>query len=88
MVVWHLLFSFQQPTQCSMTMTPKKKVCYCCAFQSGSAEKQSSKSFLREGHKVSEIANLFGVSRTTVYEFEKRTDDGESVNRRAGSDRI
>ena len=42
---------------------------------------------LRAGHKVSEVANLVGVSRTTVYSIEKRMDDGEGVNRRASSGR-
>ena len=39
----------------------------------------------RAGHKVSEVANLVGVSRTTVYAIKKHMDDGEGVNRRAGS---
>ena len=42
---------------------------------------------LRAGHKVSEVANLVRVSRTTVYAIKKRMDDGEGVNRRAGSGR-
>ena len=42
---------------------------------------------LRAWHKVSEVANLVGVSRTTVYSIKKRMDDGEGVNRRAGSGR-
>ena len=41
----------------------------------------------RAGHKVSEVANLVGESRTTVYTIKKRMDDGEDVNRRAGSGR-
>ena len=40
---------------------------------------------LRAGHNVSEAANFPVVSRTTVYEIKKRMDDGEGVNRRAGS---
>lgn len=42
---------------------------------------------LRAGNKVSEVANLVSVSRTTVYSIKKRMDDGEGVNRRAGSGR-
>lgn len=42
---------------------------------------------LQAGHKVSHVANLVGVSRTTVYAIKKRMDDGEGVNRRAGSGR-
>ena len=42
---------------------------------------------LRAGHKVSDVADLGGVSRTTVYAIKKRKDDGEGVNRRAGSGR-
>ena len=37
----------------------------------------------REGHKVSEIAHLDGVSRTVVYVIKKRMGDGECVNRPA-----
>ena len=40
-------------------------------------------SALLAGHKVSDVANLVGVSRTTVYAIKKRIDDGEGVNRRA-----
>ena len=40
---------------------------------------------LRAGHKVSEVANLVGVSPTTVYAFKKRMDDGEGINKLAGS---
>ena len=36
---------------------------------------------------VSEVTNLVEVFRTTVYVIYKRTDDGEGVNRRAGSGR-
>ena len=39
----------------------------------------------QRGHKVSEVANLVGVSRTTVYSIKKHMDDGEGINRRAGS---
>ena len=42
---------------------------------------------LRAGHKVSEVANLVEVSRTTIYAIKKRMDDGKSVKRRAGSGR-
>ena len=42
---------------------------------------------LRTGHKVSRVANLVGVSRTTVFAIKKRMDGGEGVNRRAGNDR-
>ena len=42
---------------------------------------------LRAGHKVSEVAKLVGVSRTTVYATKKRMDDGVGVNRCAGSGR-
>ena len=38
---------------------------------------------LRVEHKVSEVANLIGVSHTTVYVIKKRLDDGECVSRRA-----
>ena len=37
--------------------------------------------------KVSEVANIVEGSRTTVYAFKKRMNDGEGVNRRAGSGR-
>ena len=40
---------------------------------------------LRARHKVSEVANLVGVPRPTVYTSKKRMDDGERVNRRVGS---
>ena len=40
---------------------------------------------LRAGYKVSKVAHLVGVSRTTVYAIKMRLDDGEGVNRRAGS---
>ena len=40
---------------------------------------------LRAGHKVSKVANLVGVSPTTVYAIKKRKDDGKGVNRRAAS---
>ena len=40
---------------------------------------------IRAEHKVSEVANLAGVSRTTVCAIKKRTDDKEDVNRSAGS---
>ena len=43
---------------------------------------------LRVGHKESAVANLVGVSCTTVYAIKKRIDDGEGVNRRAGSGRM
>ena len=42
---------------------------------------------LRAGHKVSEVANIVGVSVTAVYVIMKRMKDGEGVNRRAGSGR-
>ena len=42
---------------------------------------------LRAGHKVSEVANLVGVSRIAVYAIKKRMDDGEGVDRRADSGR-
>ena len=42
---------------------------------------------LRAGHKVSEVAKLVGVSRTTVYSIKKRMGDGEGVIRQAGSSR-
>ena len=35
---------------------------------------------LRAGVKVSEAANLVGVSRTIVYLIKKRMDDGEGIN--------
>ena len=35
--------------------------------------------FLRAGHKVGEVANLFGVSPTTIYAIKKRMDDGKGV---------
>ena len=43
--------------------------------------------FLRAGHKVSKVTNLIRVYRTTIYAMKKRMDDGEVVNRRAGSHR-
>ena len=42
---------------------------------------------LRAGDKASEVANLVGVSRTTVNAIKKHWDDGEGVNRRTGSGR-
>ena len=39
--------------------------------------------FPRAGDKVSEVASLVSVSRTTVYAIKKRMDDDEGVNRRA-----
>ena len=33
------------------------------------------------------LPGIVGVSRTTVYAIKKRMDDGEGVNRRAGSGR-
>lgn len=38
---------------------------------------------LRVGNKVSKVANLIGVSRTTVYAINKHID--EDMNGRAGS---
>ena len=72
-----------------MTVTSKKKVCYCCYFKiTPQRENRVKASALRRAwHKVSEIANLVGVSRTTTYAIKKRMNDGESVNRRAGSSR-
>ena len=67
-------------------MLSKKKVCYCCVFQNGSAERQSSESFcISLCGTQSEVANLAEVSCTTVYAIRKRMDDGESVNRCADS---
>ncbi|KAF2355243.1 Cadherin [Trinorchestia longiramus] len=43
--------------------------------------------FLRAENKVSEVANLVGVFRTTVYTIKKHMDNGEGSNRRAGSGR-
>ena len=40
---------------------------------------------LRAVHKVSEAANLAGVSRITVYAIKKCMDGGEGANRRVGS---
>ena len=42
---------------------------------------------LHAGQKVREVANLVGVSRTTVCAIKKYMDDGEGINRRAGSGR-
>ena len=36
---------------------------------------------LHAGHKLREVANLVGVSRTTYYTIKKRMDDDEGVNR-------
>ena len=41
---------------------------------------------VRAEHKVSEVANVVEVSRTTVYAIKKCIDNGNGVNRRAGSD--
>ena len=46
-----------------------------------------SAQLLRVRHKVTEVANLVGVSRTIVYAIKKLMDDGECVNKRAGSGR-
>ena len=43
--------------------------------------------FLCAGHKVSEVASLVGVLRTTVNAIKMCMDGGEDVNRRAGSGR-
>ena len=40
---------------------------------------------LRAGLKVSEVAIFVGVSHITIYAIEKRMDNSEGVNRRAGS---
>ena len=42
---------------------------------------------LHAGHKVSEVANLVGVSRITVYAIKKCMNYGKSVNRRTSSGR-
>ena len=42
---------------------------------------------LLAGHEVSEVANLVVVSRTTICAIKKRMDNGEGVNRHAGSGR-
>ena len=42
---------------------------------------------LHAKHKVSDIANFVGVSRTTVYSIKKCMNEGEGINRRAGSGR-
>ena len=36
---------------------------------------------LRAGHKVSEVANLVEMSRTTVYALKKRVDEGVTRRR-------
>ena len=41
----------------------------------------------RARHKVREVTNLVGVSRTTVNTIKKRMDDGKGVKKRAGSGR-
>ena len=40
---------------------------------------------VRAGHKLSEVANLVGVFRATVYAIKKPMDDTEGVNRRTDS---
>ena len=40
---------------------------------------------LHAGHKMSEVANLVGVSLTSVYATKKCMDNGVGVNRHAGS---
>ena len=40
---------------------------------------------LHARHKVSEVASLVEMSRTTVHAINKHMDDGEGVSRRAGS---
>ena len=42
---------------------------------------------LRAGHKVSEVAHLVGYLTQPSTQSEKRMDDGEGVNRPAGSGR-
>ena len=42
---------------------------------------------LREEQKLSKVADLVGVSLTTVYSIKKLMDDGEGVNRRTSSGR-
>ena len=37
---------------------------------------------VRARHRVSEIANIVAMSRTTVYAIKKRMNDGDGVNRR------
>ena len=43
--------------------------------------REKASALLHAEHKVSEVANLVGVSRTTVYASKKRMDDGEGINR-------
>ena len=42
---------------------------------------------LRAGYKVSEVANLVGASRTTVYAIKKLMDDSAGVDKCAGNGR-
>ena len=70
-----------------MTVTLKKKVVIVAYFKMAIQRDNRVKvsALLRAGHKVSEVANLVGVSRATVYVIKIRM--GEGVNRRAASDR-
>ena len=94
LVFWQLLFGFCLilPMLCDCDI--KKKDCYCCVFQNDSTERQSStlsraglSALPHAGQKAREVANLVKVSRTTVYAIKKCLDNGEGVNRRAGSGR-
>ena len=41
---------------------------------------------LEAGHKMSQVANFVGISRTTVFAIKKRMNNNEGVNRCASSD--
>ena len=66
-----------------MTVTLKKRFVIVGYFKMAPQTDNRVKvsALLRAGHKVGEVANLVGVSRTTVYVIKKHVDGGEGVNR-------
>ena len=86
--VWQLLFGF-------CLISPMHCVCYVegngllLLFISKWLHREIIEwkftALLLTGHKVSEVANLVEVSRTTIYPIKKCMDDGEDINRCAGS---
>ena len=90
MVLWQLLsgFCLTHPILCDCESQEKGLLLLCIsklALQRDNRAKVSA--LLRARRKVSEVANLFEVSRTTVCVTKKSIDDGKGVNRHAGSSR-
>ena len=89
MVVWQLLSGFcltHHPILCDCNIEEKGMLyIYPTTLQRDNRVKVCA--LLRARHKVSRVANLVGVSCTTVYAINKHMDDNEGVNRCAGSGR-